>query len=158
MCVPLAALAVGASIAGTTLSAYTAIQQGNATGKAAQYNAQTLRASARDAVARGEVSAQQASEQGRQIIGANRTRTLAAGIDASSGSALDILAGTAGVIQQDVATIRSNAAREAWGMRTEATNILYQGAAARRASRLGAGGTILTGGVQAATLYRGLKN
>lgn len=145
MCLPIAALAIASMVAGTVVSAVGQIQAGNYANAIARQNARNLTSAARDAVDRGEVASGRQGQETRRLMGAQRAAGAASGIDLSSGSALDILVATAGIGEQDAQTIRNNAAREAWGYRTQAAEQVAQGKLAKRQGLFGAGSTLLTG-------------
>lgn len=75
-----------------------------------------------DALNRGELEAQKAMQEQAQLFGQQRAALAASGVEVTQGSALDILASTRFLGKQDVATIQSNAAREAWGYSISAAN------------------------------------
>lgn len=157
MCVPLAALAVGSVVASTLVSAYGQVKAGNYAEAAAKEQARGLARAADDAKLRGELSAGQTGQEYQGLIGSQRAQMGAAGLDLQSGSPLEVLLGTAQVGEQDVQTIRNNAAREAWGYQSERRNVLAQGRLAKYSGRFGAAGTILGGAAQAASIYKALK-
>ena len=66
----------------------------------------------------------------RLMIGTQRATLAANGVDLQFGSPLDILGDTAMFGAIDEQRIQANAAREAWGYRTEAMNYRAQGAMA----------------------------
>lgn len=126
---PFAYVAVAAAVIGAGLSAYGASEQADAQKKAANYQAQVEAENAKialnartDALQRGELEAQKAMRQQAQLIGTQRAALAASGVDVTQGSALDLLASTRFLGQEDVATIQSNAAREAWGYEIQAGN------------------------------------
>jgi hypothetical protein len=124
MCWPLAVMAVGAVV-----SAKGASDQAQAQKDSLAYQAQVA---ANDAQL-SEWQAQGVEQQGVEAEGKQRLQTanlkgtqratLAAnGVALGEGSALDILAGTDYMGEQDALTIRDNAARQAWGYRTQGQN------------------------------------
>lgn len=145
MCLPVAALAIGTGLAGTAVSAYSQIAAGNYNASVANQNAKNLDQSARDTIDRGETAAARSGVATQRLLGSQRAAAAASGIDAGSGSALDILVSTAGIGELDAQTIRNNAAREAWGLRSEAAAQRAQGRFAKSAGKFGAGSTLLTG-------------
>jgi hypothetical protein len=86
----------------------------------------------------------------RQVLASQRAAFAAQGIDASTGSPLDILGDTAGAGYGDALTMRSNALREAWGFGVSATNEVNRGRAARRSGNSQAVGTLLSSAASAA--------
>lgn len=79
------------------------------------------------ATQQGEVQAQQSQQKTAQIEGAQRAALASQGGDINSGSPLDIVGDTARAGYTDVATIRSNAAMQAYGYEVQAQS---QGASA----------------------------
>jgi hypothetical protein len=127
------------------MSAAGQIQAGNYNAAVANQNARNLDRAALDAENRGDYAASKQGVATRRLIGSQRAAAGAMGIDIGSGSALDILVATAGIGEEEAQTIRNNAAREAWGLRSEAAQQRTQGRLARRQGILGGASTILTG-------------
>ena len=78
--------------------------------------------SAQDALDRGAVAITNNAEATKKLIGRQRAVLAANGVLVDSGSALDIVSETAGIGALDQLTIRSNADREALGLRQQARN------------------------------------
>jgi|GEM_PF-6561941 len=133
----IAAIAVGVS---AVAAGATAAVQADAAQKQANYQAQLDNNAAivaannaklanwkrSDALQRGEVAAQTAMLERRQLIGRQRASLAASGVDMTQGSALDLLASTEYLGQIEVNNIQSNAAREAWGYDLESNNYINQ--------------------------------
>lgn len=113
-------------VALTAVSAYGSAQTQKQTAKyqaaVAENNQKAAEWQAQDAVQRGNAAADQARRKGTQTLGSQRAAMAAAGLDISTGSALSILEDTDYFNQVDQATIRDNAAREAWGYKVQANN------------------------------------
>jgi hypothetical protein len=98
----------------------------------------------------GDLAASRQHQRTNQLIGAQRAAAAASGVDPGVGSALDLQeeASMLGAIDAD--TIRSNAYRQALGLRAEQAQIMNRarmsGIEARGAMR----GSIISGGMQAA--------
>lgn len=164
MCVPLAAAAAVATIAAAAVSAYGAVQSGNAAKNQAEYqsavdrnNQQTAEWQAKDALDRGAEAERQQRLKVQSALGSQRAAMAANGVDLTSGSPLDILGDTAMYGELDALTIRSNAEREAYGYRAQSQNFgtsaqltQMRGSAAQTAGAIGAGSTLLAGAGQAA--------
>jgi hypothetical protein len=130
----LAALALGLSAAGTAtqaIGAHKAGQAGEKAGKAAadisesqadvaDFNAHVADLQSQDALDRGGEQANEFRLKVRGAIGAQRTGFAAGNIDVGYGSAVDVQADAAFLGKLDEATIRTNAAREAWGYQVQA--------------------------------------
>lgn len=147
-------IAMGAS---ALMGAQQAQQQGAATAEANLQNAAFADAAANDAIKRGEFEADQSRIDTRGMIGAQRAGFAANGVDVNSGSAADIQDDTAALGELDALTIKNNAAREAWGYRTQSQQ--YQQAArnAQRSARSNMFGSLLTAGSQGARAYGALR-
>ncbi len=67
----------------------------------------------------GEAAQNQAQMKTRAVIGATKAAQAANGIDVNTGSAVDVRASEAELGKMDAMTIRSNAARQAYGYQVE---------------------------------------
>lgn len=162
MCEP-TTIMLGLSLAGAAVSAYGQYQQGQTSealgeynAKVAENNAATKELAAQDAQARGGVEEDRQRTRTRQALATQRAAFAASGDTLSDISTQNILGDTAAFGEEDALTIRSNAAREAWGIRIGATNDLaqaqsdrFQGKSAAQAGLYSAGGTLLTGASRA---------
>lgn len=164
MCEPttiaIASLAMTAAAGG--VSAYGAVQQGKAAEGQADYqaavgrnNAIIAERQARDAEERGAAEETAQRRQTAALMGKQKAGMAANGLDLSSGSPLDILGDTAQFGELDALTVRSNAAREAYGYRNQGAQFTSDAAAqkiagknAKSASYISAGSTILTSASQ----------
>lgn len=139
----IAAIAVGAAAIGAGVSAYSASEQADAQQKAANYQAQVDANNAKiaannakiaawnrsDALQRGEIEAQKSMRDRAGFMSQQRAKLAASGQDMTQGSALDLLASSEFLGQEEVNTINNNAAREAWGYELEGMNYMNQGQA-----------------------------
>jgi len=145
-----ASAAVGLTLAGGGLQAYGQYQSGRANERLMDYNARLAEQQAEDALARGREAERRMRTDVRRTIGSQRARLAASGVDISAeGSAVDLFADTARLGELDALTIRNNAAREAWGYRTQAVDYRARGDLARREGTYRAVGTLLTTGARA---------
>lgn len=122
---------------------------------AARRNERAANRLARDVLDRAEFDAARYDLQAQQIVGAQRAAFGAAGVDLNVGSPADIRRETESIAARDIAQIRLNAEREAWGIRTQARNqtrgAVNQawatgiGATANFLGQSGVGQTLLTG-------------
>lgn len=133
--------------------------EGFAGGRAADFqsqiaknNAEIARANAGMATQAGEAQAANSMLKTRAIVGQTKAAQAASGIDVNSGSAVDVQASERMLGMLDALTIRSNAARAAYGYRAEAGNFTAQaqmlkrrGKMARISGLMDASGTILEG-------------
>ncbi len=133
--------------------------EGFAGGRAADFqaqiarnNAEIARMNARSATEVGNVQAFNSMLKTRAQVGYTKAAQAAGGVDVNSGSALDVQASERMLGMMDALTIRSNAARAAYGYQAEAGNRMAQAASykqrgkmSRIAGLMGASGTILEG-------------
>ncbi len=96
------------------------------------FNAKVAELQAADAEQRGEIEATRFQQQVRGLIGQQRAGFAASNVDVGFGSAVDVQADSAYLGAIDEGTIRSNAAREAWGLRVEASNYRSKAAISRQ--------------------------
>lgn len=143
------------------------LTQGEANKGAAEYNASVAAANAQIAKnkaamagAAGTAQVEQAQLQSRAKIGGLIASQAASGLNVNSGSALDVRSSAEQLGQLNAITVRSNAARQAYGYQTEAASDtgqqgLYQSEAknAMPAAEIGAAGTVLGGVGSAASRY-----
>lgn len=123
---------------------------------AADQNRQFSELMAEDAIRRGDRAALQHRKKVRQLIGSQRAALAAQGIDVNAGSAMDVQLDTASLGAQDAETIKNNAWREAWGLRSQASGYGAQAAMAGISGGLAGfagaqaqSSTFLTGGLNA---------
>ena len=144
MCLPLAAASIGATVVGGGLQAIGQISAANANSRIANANANTLDIAATDAEQRARADAEILRQQVGQTIGQQRAGLSAANVDISRGSAANLSADTMGAGELELARTLNNAAREAYGLRTQAAMTRYEGSMAKRQGYLGAASTLLT--------------
>lgn len=156
-------LVTGLMIAGTAIGAYGQVQAGNAAAAAANYQAQvaTMNAGfaekrAADALTRGKEEEERVRREGGQLMGQQTAQMAAAGLDLGFGSPLDVLIDTSTGIELDALRTRRNAAleaedfdRQAWNYKADAGMSRAEGKNAKQAGRIGAVGTLLSGGAKA---------
>ncbi len=97
----------------------------------ADYNAAVADIQARDATQRGTEEESKFRQGVDVLIGSQRAGFAAAGVDVGFGSAVDVQADAALLGELDALTIRTNAAREAWGYKVEATDLRERARIAR---------------------------
>ena len=168
------AILLGLTAAGTALSVKGQLDAGQAAERAgeaaqrsgesqaqlAEYNAAVADLQATDAAIRGDQEAQRFRTRTRALIGEQRAGFAAGNVDVGYGSTVDVQADAAFLGELDALTVRTNAAREAWGYRVEGTdlrkraeilrkegaNALSAGLAQRSALRWGAAGSVFSTG------------
>lgn len=168
------ALALGLTLAGTAIDTVGRIKAGKAEKKAGEaeqraaesqagisdYNAAVADLQAKDAVERGKIESDKFRTRTRALVGEQRTSFAAGNVDVGFGSAVDVQADAAMLGELDALTVQTNAAREAWGFRVEATdqrnrarvqreegaNAAAAGKERQKAANWGAAGTIFSTG------------
>ena len=91
-----------------------------------EYNAAVAELQAKDALTRGDLEAGRFRARTRALVGEQRVGIAAGNIDVGYGSAVDVQADATFLGELDALTVRTNAAREAWGYRVEATDLEMQ--------------------------------
>jgi len=131
------AIAIGLTIASIAMQAKAAHDAGQAAAAAgdaqqqaansqadiADFNAGVADLQAKDAVEKGAVDEANFRSQVKGAIGAQRGGLAANNVDVGYGSAVDVQADAAHLGELDALTIRSNAARQAWGFQVQATDL-----------------------------------
>lgn len=146
MCEPttlmIATLGLNAAAGAYTASAQRAA--GEYEQQVAERNATIAEQQAEQARQIGNMEEERQLRRVRAVVGSQRATLAANGLDVNSGTALDLQAETAGFGAADALNLRSNALREAWGFKVDATNQRNAGRAARAQGNNQAAGTLLT--------------
>lgn len=165
-------LALVAAGIGTAISVKNQLSAGTAEKKAGEaeqraansqadlsdYNAAVADVQAQDAHDRGALAADRFRARTRALIGEQRVGFAAGNIDVGFGSTVDVQADAAFLGELDALTVRTDAAREAWGFKIEAedrrkggeiqrqegVNAAASGRQRQSASRWNAAGTVFS--------------
>lgn len=160
MCEP-TTIMMGIAAVAAAYGAYSASESSKAQAEyqsdMAENNAKVSNWQAEDAVARGGEAAIQKQREAERLRGTQVARLASNGLDISSGTPLAILEDTMFFGQQDANTIRNNAAREAWGYKTQAagstaSSQMYSSVASSQNSGLAAGTSLLSSAGQYAAM------
>lgn len=148
----------GASMAGSAVSAYGQLQSSQAASTAANYNAQVAENNAgistQQAMWVGQKGVQAASNSQMKTaatVGSIKANQGASGVEIGTGSNADVVTSAREVGMLDALTIRSNAAREAYGYQTQAVSEKAQA----QLDRFAAKNDISAGKINAATTLLG---
>lgn len=125
--------------------------QGEFQKQQAEQNARLAEMQAKETEEAGEKQSQQHRAKVKALVGSQKAALAAQGIDIGSGSALDLIDQTTAAGEDDAATIRLNAYRQAFGIRQQGANTRNQGQFDYMAGRAESRNTLLTGGMQAAS-------
>lgn len=123
------------------------ISQGKKDAATGETNRRLAMEQANDALLRGSIEETRYRRLIAQVAGAQKAAFGQRNVTAS-GTALDLLSDTAQLGEEDILTIRNNAAREAWGYRNQANEASRWGANQQSNALSAAGGTLLTSGAQ----------
>ncbi len=129
-------------------SAYSAV--GKAAQNQAEANARLIDKQAAEEIRLGNKQAAEYKKKGKLTQASQKTAMAAQGIEVSSGSALDILLETAEITETDVQTIKNNAWRSAYGMKSQAIETRAQGLFDRASAQAQANSSLITSGLKAA--------
>lgn len=110
-----------------------------------EYNSRAAEAQAADAIVRGAEQEKIFRTGIHGLIGQQRVAFAAQGVEIGSGSSLDVQESTAQQGELDALTIRTDAAREAWGFRVNAEDIRNQIEALKKTGSLQARSIRATG-------------
>jgi len=166
-----AAIALGVGLAAATVSGIGSYEQGQAASKASAYqsqvaaqNAQIATQNANFAGAEGEQNTATSEMQNRATTSTIKANQAANGVDVNSGSAVNVRASSAEVGELNALNIRANAARQAYGYETQASqqtgqSQLYAAESSNEntASYLSGAGSFL-GGSSAALNFANFQN
>lgn len=134
MCDPVTAVSIGTTLISGGLKAKGEFDQSRFNAATATQNRDLANLSAADARERGAADEQRLRLEAGRLAGTQRATLAANGVDLDSATSQQALADTRLMADLDAATIRNNAAREAWGYEVQAGQ---HGAAARMAIRQG---------------------
>jgi hypothetical protein len=129
----------------------------NAQAAQANINARTAEQAATDSILRGQAAEESARRKGWAFASTQRAAMGATGVDVGAESFTNVLADTAAMTEMEALAARSNAAREAWGFQSEATQFRNQARMAKSAGRYNLYGSLLGGASQAMTTYAASK-
>lgn len=152
----LAGVTSGAQAVAGLFGAWSAYRAGKFNSKVDLLNAKVADLQAKDAIRRGEVAAERQRQIGRRTIGAQRAGFAGQGVMVDQDTAAQVVSDTERAVQQDVQTIRVNAALEAWGYQVNATDSRAKATIAKREGSDRAAETLLTSSAHAADTYRSL--
>jgi hypothetical protein len=144
-------------IAGTLSSSFAEYQQGLARRAVSETNERLAELQAKDARRRGAADVARSRTDFKKFLGKQRASLAAQGIDIGSGSAQDIQEETQVMSELDALTIKTNAAREAFGIEAAGEAEGVSGELAEKEGTTGAISTLLTGGLKAAGLFQNNK-
>lgn len=164
---PWSVAAAVVAVVGAAVSAYGQYESGQAQKASANYNSEVAannasiaEQTANRAAQAGEAQAEATSQKTRATVGAITANQAAGNIDVNSGSALDVQSSAKELGELDALTVRSNAAKTAYGYQTQSTSDTgqsqldaFQAANAGTAGEIGAGASILGGVSSAAGNY-----
>lgn len=102
------------------------LQQGRLQQDLLNRKARLLKIAANQAIKSGGVAERNFRRDGGLVIGQQRAAFGAAGVALDTGSAVEVQETTQRVIELDALQIRNNAAREAWGLRTQMRFVKFE--------------------------------
>lgn len=149
-------ISLGLSAASVGMGVMSAYNQSQAAQQTANNNAKTAEYAAQEASRLGEERAIAVQRKGAALKSAQRVGLAAKGLDLSYGTAADLQDQTDFFTQSDVATTRTNAAKDAWSKRAQGAQ--YQGEANAQNPLMMAGGSLLSGAAQVSdkwNMYKG---
>jgi len=124
--------------------------QGEYQKKVGEMNARSLSSQAEDVELRGNAAALRRQQQTLKLDASQRVAMAASGVSVESEMAQNVSDDTAAIGMADADAIRTNAWRQAWGMKSDASNSALQGEFQKMASQNTARNTMTTGVNEAA--------
>lgn len=163
--------AIGAGVLSAAAGAYGAISSSQAQANAAKYNATVSEQNAAISAENAKIAEQSGQAQAgiqeqktKNAIGAAIAGESASGVDINSGSFSDVRSSQRELGELDAATIRSSAAREAYGYKVQSTSEKasatlsdFEAKNAKEAGKIGAASTFLGGMSSAGNNYASFK-
>ena len=129
----LGGVGIGATVAGSALSAFGAYNQGQATSKMYGYQSEVARINSQIALQNADYARMQGEQQsviegrkGAQQLGGIRAAEGASGLSVNSGSSAQVQAGQKSTTALDLNQIRSNAAKTAYDFDVQSTQDISQ--------------------------------
>ena len=150
------ALAIGAiasTVAGTGISAFSAIQQGDYGAAVAQQNAQLARANAGNIYQAGAQQEMTQLFKTAGVVSQAKAAQGSSGLDVNTGSGVDVRASDAALGNLGALTIRSNVARAAYGEDIQASDFTASASNDILAGQNQAIGDVLSGAGKVGGLY-----
>lgn len=138
----------------TGIGAVGQYQQGQDAKNLARNNSILLGNQADEAQRVGVINQNNYRRQLNQFIGRQRA-TIAANNVQNAGSPLALQEDAAAQGEADIANIRNQAALDAWGFKTQASDVLARGKSAETAANVGAFSSLLSAGAQGYSAYKG---
>jgi len=139
------AVSAGIQLGGTVLGMIGQAKAAAAQRAAAEYDAAIMEARAADTERIGSVSAAERVADGWRMLGEQRVAFATQGVSLDSEVVDSVAAAEIATATHDANTIRINASKEAWGMRTNASSIRRGGRAAFQNGMFSMAATGLTG-------------
>lgn len=149
----MATVALVAEIVGAAVAVYSAVRTGQQQRAAAKYNQAVAQQNAKAAQEQGAEAALQSQRQTAQKIGAMEANYGASGVDASTGSPLDVLTDSVRQGTLDQLTLKYDASLRGAGYTNTATLDGMEASNATTSGYLNAAGAALGGTAQAAGTY-----
>lgn len=139
------AVGMGAQAFGNVVKGAAQAQQGRAAADSLNRSADASERAAADAIDRGALKELQVTMHGSAVVAAQRVAQSGSGLDVNVGGSKAVQDATAAITDVDRATVRRNAALEAYGLRERARGFRQQGAYARAEGDNAMMGTFLGG-------------
>ncbi len=135
----------GVSITGGIVQGIAHYKEGQFSAQVQEANAQSAEQAAGDAQLRGLAEQANFKLKAGQLAARQRMALIGANVDLTSGTAVDIAAETQAMTQRDAEVIGNNAAREAWGFKSQALNYRAQGELDKLRGKYAMAGSLLGG-------------
>lgn len=140
------------AVIGAVVSAAGTVMQGNAAVKAADFNTDVAKKNADAAAQQAAFDAEQTRDKNKRVLAAQRAAYSASGIDPDAGTAIDVQADSAAQGEMDALVSIYTGAASANSITARARLGKMEAQGARSAGYVSAGGTVLGGVTQGASI------
>lgn len=154
---PISAILIGTTVAGTGMKVAGSLSEGRSRAAAHAYQAKVAEFNAQMAEREGVIESHTMGLKTRAKLGGIKAKQAAAGVDVNTGTAVEVQAAQRQLGALDALTIRSNAARRAYGYRLNKGMSEAASADARRAGRLGTISSLIGGARSLAGDFRDMQ-
>lgn len=149
-------ITIASIVGGTIIDAVAAKKAGTAAKELAEFNAEIAERQAADALILGREEENRFRAGVRGLIGRQKAGFAGQNIDLGVGTPVDVVADSAFIGELDVITIKTNAARAAWGYTVQAENFRRGGNAATTSANFSVASSILGGATSLLALRLGM--
>lgn len=147
----------GISLASAYMASREQENQGDIAKKVGEYNSRVDESDALQLSINAQENIRRMREEGRKFVGSQRAKYAASGVVVDTGSPLEVMAETEGVLRMQQLEEQRAADAKAANLRRQAQMSRLYGEEALRASQIQSTATLLGGAANAASMYYGMR-